>query len=132
MARLSEATGRPVIYNNLGQSVRRPGDWQKHMARVDETAAQGIRAYPLCSPNTTTQTFNMANTQVFRGSPTWHPILLASDDEKLRAYADPGGAAETARGDGRVEGRDPRQHDRARLVQLHLGRGARCSKRTSG
>src|SRR3954452_17406641 len=89
MARLSEATGRPVIYNNLGQSVRRPGDWERHMARVDETSAKGIRAYPLCSPNTTTQTFNMANTQVFRGAPTWHPILLASDDEKLRAYADP-------------------------------------------
>ncbi len=47
MARLSEATGRPVVYNNLGQSVRRPGEWQKHMARVDETAAKGIRAYPL-------------------------------------------------------------------------------------
>src|SRR6187455_3196696 len=89
MARLSEASGRPVIYNNLGQSVRRPGDWQRHMARVSETAAQGIRAYPLCSPNTTTQTFNMKNTQVFRGAPTWHPILLASEDEKLRAYADP-------------------------------------------
>src|SRR5258707_1029705 len=74
---------------NLGQSVRRPGEWQKHMDRVNETAAQGIRAYPLCSPNTTTQTFNMSNTQAFRGSPTWHPILLASDDEKLRAYADP-------------------------------------------
>jgi len=63
MARLSEATGRPVVYNNLGQSVRRPGEWQKHMDRVNETAAQGIRAYPLCSPNT--------------------------DEEKLRAYADP-------------------------------------------
>src|SRR6202045_4525618 len=89
MARLSEATGRPVVYNNLGQSVRRPGEWQKHMARVDETSAKGIRAYPLCSPNTPTQTFNMKNTQVWRGSPTWHPILLASDDEKLPAYADP-------------------------------------------
>ena len=89
MARLSEATGRPVVYNNLGQSVRRPGEWQKHMDRVNETAGKGIRAYPLCSPNTTTQTFNMKNTQVWRGSPTWHPILLASDDEKLRAYADP-------------------------------------------
>ena len=89
MARLSEATGRPVVYNNLGQSVRRPGEWQKHMDRVNETAAKGIRAYPLCSPNTTTQTFNMKNTQVWRGSPTWHPILLASDDEDLRAYADP-------------------------------------------
>ncbi|HEX3884862.1 MAG TPA: amidohydrolase family protein [Stellaceae bacterium] len=89
MARLSEASGRPVVYNNLGQSVRRPGEWQKHMDRVNETSAQGIRAYPLASPNTTTQIFNMSNTQVFRGSPTWHPILIASDDEKLRAYADP-------------------------------------------
>jgi len=59
------------------------------MDRVNETSAQGIRAYPLASPNTTTQTFNMSNTQVFRGSPTWHPILLKSDEEKLHAYADP-------------------------------------------
>src|SRR5437773_2501382 len=89
MARLSEASGRPVVYNNLGQSVRRPGDWQKHMARVNQTAAQGIRAYPRCSPNTTTQIFNMSNTQAFRGSPTRHPTLLTADAEKLRAYADP-------------------------------------------
>jgi N-acyl-D-amino-acid deacylase len=89
MARLSEATGRPVVYNNLGQSVRRPGEWKTHMDRVDETSAKGIRAYPLASPNTTTQVFNMSNTQVFRGAPTWHPILLKSDEEKLRAYADP-------------------------------------------
>src|SRR3979490_1725800 len=89
VACLSEATGRPVVYKHIGDRVRRPGEWQQHMARVTETAAQGIRAYPLCSPNTTTQTFNMKNTQVWRGSPTWHPILLASDDQKLRAYADP-------------------------------------------
>jgi N-acyl-D-aspartate/D-glutamate deacylase len=31
----------------------------------------------------------MKNTQVFRGLPTWHPILLMSDEEKLRLYADP-------------------------------------------
>jgi N-acyl-D-aspartate/D-glutamate deacylase len=48
-----------------------------------------VRAYPLCSPNRVTQTFTMKNCQVFRGSPTWHPILLADDAEKLRAYADP-------------------------------------------
>jgi N-acyl-D-aspartate/D-glutamate deacylase len=89
MARLAEATGRPVVYNNLGQSVRRPGQWKDHMDRVDETVSKGIRAYPLCSPNRTTQTFNMSNSQLWRGSPTWHPILLASDDEKLKAYADP-------------------------------------------
>jgi len=89
MARLAEATGRPVVYNNLGQTVRRPDEWKQLMARVDETTAKGIRAYPLCSPNRTTQSFTMKNAQLFRGSPTWHPILLSSDEEKLRAYADP-------------------------------------------
>ncbi|HYM72097.1 MAG TPA: amidohydrolase family protein [Stellaceae bacterium] len=89
MARLSEATGRPVVYNNLGQSVRRPGEWKTHMERVNETTAKGIRAYPLCSPNRTTQTFNMSNSQLFRGSPTWHPILISSDEEKMVAYANP-------------------------------------------
>src|ERR1700730_7724530 len=89
MARLSEATGRTVIYNNLGQTVREPDAWKKHMARVEETSKAGIRAYPLCSPNRVTQTFTMRNCQVFRGSPTWAPNLLSSDEGKLRAYADP-------------------------------------------
>ena len=48
MSRLSEATGRPVVYNNLGKSVRQPTAWKELMAIVDETAAAGIRAYPLC------------------------------------------------------------------------------------
>ena len=89
MARISEATGRPVVYNSLSQTVRYPGKWQQHMARVDETAAQGIRAYPMCSPNRVTQDFTMKNCQVFRGLPVWHPILISSDEEKLKAYADP-------------------------------------------
>src|SRR5947208_14894824 len=89
MARLSEATGRTVIYNNLGQTVREPDLWKKHMARVDETSKAGIRAYTLCSPNRNTQSFTMRNCQTLHGAPTWHPILLSSDEEKLRAYADP-------------------------------------------
>ena len=89
MSRLSEATGRPVVYNNLNQSARRPGEWKEQMAKVDESFARGIRAYPTCTPNRITDFFTMRNTQTFRGLPTWHPILLASDEEKLRAYADP-------------------------------------------
>ncbi|MGE0222098.1 MAG: amidohydrolase family protein [Acetobacteraceae bacterium] len=89
MARLADATGRTVVYNSLSQTVRNPDKWKQHMARVDETAAQGIRAYPMCSPNRVTQDFTMKNCQVFRGLPTWHPILIAPDEEKLRAYADP-------------------------------------------
>src|SRR5437899_13017520 len=33
MARLAEATGRRVVYNNLGQTVRRLDEWTKHMPR---------------------------------------------------------------------------------------------------
>src|SRR6476659_1416973 len=89
MRRLAEATGRTVVYNSLSQTMRRPDEWKIHMARVEETAALGIRAYPMCSPNRITQDFTMKNCQVFRGLPSWHPILLMSDEEKLRLYADP-------------------------------------------
>jgi len=70
MARLAEATGRPVIYNSLSQTVRNPDKWKQHIARVEETAKAGIRAYPMCSPNRVTQDFTMKNCQVFRGLPT--------------------------------------------------------------
>jgi N-acyl-D-amino-acid deacylase len=89
MSRLSEATGRTVVYNNLSQSMRRPGEWQKQMAQIDATTAKGIRAFPMCTPNRITDYFTMRNTQEFRGLPTWHPILIAPDEEKLRAYSDP-------------------------------------------
>ena len=89
MSRLSEATGRPVVYNNLGQSMRRPDQWKQHMAQVDATTAKGIRAYPMCTPNRITDYFTMRNTQQFRGLPVWHPICLSSPEAMLKAYADP-------------------------------------------
>ena len=89
MRRLAAECGRMVVYNSLSQTMRRPDEWKVHMARAEETAAMGIRAYPMCSPNRVTQDFTMKNSQVFRGLPTWHPILLMSDKEKLRLYADP-------------------------------------------
>jgi N-acyl-D-aspartate/D-glutamate deacylase len=89
MSRLSEATGRTVVYNNLGQTMRRPGQWQKHMAQVDATTARGIRAYPMCTPNRITDFFTMRNTQTFRGLPVWHPISLSAPEAMLKSYADP-------------------------------------------
>jgi N-acyl-D-aspartate/D-glutamate deacylase len=89
MSRLSKATGRQVLYNNLGHNVRQPDEWKELMAITEETAAEGIRAYPLCSPNFGGSTFTMKNAQVFR-TPTWDPIQRLSDDEKIRAYSDPG------------------------------------------
>ena len=89
MSRLSEATGRVVVYNNLGQTMRRPGQWQKQIEQVNSTTARGIRAYPMCTPNRITDYFQMRNTQTFRGMKVWHPICLSSPEEQLRAYADP-------------------------------------------
>jgi N-acyl-D-amino-acid deacylase len=89
MSRLSEATGRTVVYNNLSQSMRRPDQWKKQMAQVDKTTAAGIRAFPMCTPNRITDYFTLRNCQEFRGLPTWHPILLSSPEEMLRAYSDP-------------------------------------------
>jgi N-acyl-D-aspartate/D-glutamate deacylase len=88
MSRLSQATGRQVVYNNLSQNVRRPDEWKELMAIIDETAEAGIRAYPLCSPNFSGSNFTMENAQVFR-TQTWDPILRSSEEEKLRAYSDP-------------------------------------------
>jgi N-acyl-D-aspartate/D-glutamate deacylase len=89
MSRISEACGRRVMYNTLLEQARLPGKWKEHLAVVEEVGREGIRAVPLCSPSSIMQRFTMKNCQVFRGMPTWLPILQASDAEKLRAYRDP-------------------------------------------
>lgn len=89
LSRLSEKTGRPFIYNQLGQTLKSPEAWKQHIALIDETMKKGIRAYPTCSPLTVTSDFTMHNCQTFRGVPTWHLVLLAPDEEKMKAYQDP-------------------------------------------
>ena len=123
MARLSEATGRTVIYNNLGQTMRDPDAWKTHMTRLEETSKAGIRAFPLCSPNRTTQHFTMKNCQIFRGTPTWHPILLSSDEDKLRAYSDPAVRAKLHEEVVEHKGtKIPAAGLLAEVVGLHVGR----------
>jgi N-acyl-D-aspartate/D-glutamate deacylase len=89
MSRLAQACGRPLMYNTLLEQARQPGRWRKHLAHVEETARQGIRAVPLCNPGSIVNRFTMKNCQVFRSMPTWLPILQGSDAEKMRAYRDP-------------------------------------------
>jgi len=89
LSRISQASGRPIMYNTLLEQARQPGRWQKHLEHVEATARQGIRAIPLCNPGSVVNRFTMHNCQVFRGMPTWLPILQASDDEKLSAYRNP-------------------------------------------
>jgi len=89
LSRITERSGRPVIYNQLGQALKNPNAWKDHIALIDETMEKGMRVYPTCSPLTVTADFTMHNCQMFRGVPTWHPVLLATDEEKMKAYADP-------------------------------------------
>ena len=89
MSRLSEATGRQVIYNSLMNAPRQPEQWKKVWAAADEAAKAGIRANPTSSSKSNAFQFTMRNSQEFRGVPSWHPILFAPDEEKLRAYQDP-------------------------------------------
>jgi N-acyl-D-amino-acid deacylase len=89
LSRISQACGRPVMYNTLLEQARQPGRWRTHLAHVEETARQGIRAIPLCNPGSVVNRFTMKNCQVFRSMPTWLPILQAGDADKLAAYRDP-------------------------------------------
>jgi N-acyl-D-amino-acid deacylase len=89
LSRIAQACGRPVMYNTLLEQARQPGRWRTHLAHVEETARQGIRAIPLCNPGSVVNRFTMKNCQVFRSMPTWLPILQSSDDDKLAAYRDP-------------------------------------------
>jgi N-acyl-D-aspartate/D-glutamate deacylase len=89
LSRLSEASGRQVMYNTLLEQARQPGRWKTHLAHVEATVKKGIRAIPLCNPGSVVNRFTMRNCQVFRSMPTWLPILQGPDEQKLVAYRDP-------------------------------------------
>jgi N-acyl-D-amino-acid deacylase len=89
LSRLSQACGRQVMYNTLLEQARQPGRWRTHLAHVEDTVRQGIRAIPLCNPGSVVNRFTMKNCQVFRSLPTWLPILQSADADKLDAYRDP-------------------------------------------
>jgi N-acyl-D-aspartate/D-glutamate deacylase len=89
LSRISEACGRPIMYNTLLEQARQPGRWKTHLQHVEETVKQGIRAIPLCNPGSIVNRFTMKNCQVFRSMPTWLPILQGADADKLAAYSNP-------------------------------------------
>jgi N-acyl-D-aspartate/D-glutamate deacylase len=89
MSRLSEASGRSVVYNQIQQSAFAPEGWKKHLSVVQEACEKGVRALPLVSPTVVVQHFTMKNCQIFRQMPTWLSLIQVSDEEKLRAYGDP-------------------------------------------
>ena len=116
MTRLAEATGRQVVYNNLGQSVRQPEAWKEHMALVDETVKAGIRANPMCTPNSNMTALHHAQHAGIPGRAD-----LASDLAGVRRGEAAGlqrsrGAEKTAPGSRGVGRRHARRQPRSAVV----------------
>jgi N-acyl-D-amino-acid deacylase len=88
LSRISQACGRPVMYNTLLEQARNPGRWKKHLSHVEQVVSEGLRAIPLCNPGSIINKFTMKNCQVFRSMPTWLPILQGPDEQKMVAFRD--------------------------------------------
>ena len=88
-SRLSEISGRPVVYNQIVHRYSSPDRWKDHLTHLDEMGKKGLRAHPVVNPRSTVVRFTMENAQLFDGLPTWRPIMAASHEEKITAFKDP-------------------------------------------
>ena len=87
--RLSEASGRPVVYNQIVYNPAEPDLWKDHLALVERRIGEGHRVYPVVNPRPQSTRFTMVNAQVFDRLPTWQRVMLGSADEKKAAFRDP-------------------------------------------
>ena len=87
--RLSEASGRPVVYNQIVFNAAEPDRWKVHLALVEQRIAEGHRVYPVVNPRPQSSRFTMVNAQIFDRLPTWRRVMLGSADEKKAAFRDP-------------------------------------------
>ena len=91
--RLSQASGRPVVYNQIVFNPAEPDRWKQHLALVEQRIGEGIQVYPVVNPRPQATRFTMMNAQIFDRLPTWQRVMLGSADEKKAAFND----AETRR-----------------------------------
>ena len=87
--RMSDASGRPVVYNQLVYNATTPGAWRAHLDLVEQRVREGWRVYPVVNPRPQSTRFTMRNAQVFDRLPTWQAVMTGSDEQKLAAFRDP-------------------------------------------
>jgi N-acyl-D-aspartate/D-glutamate deacylase len=87
--RMSEVSGRPVVYNQIAFSPQAPDRWQSHLALVEEGIRQGHRVYPVVNPRPTETRFTLRNYQGFDRLECWRPLINAGPDERAAALRDP-------------------------------------------
>ena len=87
--RMSDASGRPVVYNQLVYNANTPDAWRAHLDLVEQRVREGRRVYPVVNPRPQSTRFTMRNSQVFDRLPTWQAVMTGSDEQKLAAFRDP-------------------------------------------
>jgi N-acyl-D-aspartate/D-glutamate deacylase len=88
---MAEASGRPVVWNILGQSRFKPDVWKDDLAFTDQTWAEGLRIQPIVMTQRMDFLFRLAFSATFRRWPSWHKLVSLTDDAAKRAYlAEPG------------------------------------------
>ena len=87
--RMSEASGRPVVYNQLVYNATTPDAWRTHLDLVEQRVREGRRVYPVVNPRPQSTRFTMRNAQVFDRLPAWQAVMTGSDEQKLAAFRDP-------------------------------------------
>jgi N-acyl-D-aspartate/D-glutamate deacylase len=88
--RMSEISGRPVIYNQIVYNPRAPDSWRDHLGIVEGSARAGHRVYPVTDPRLVGSRYTLRNTQTFDRFPAWRDVMMGTTPEAKRAaFRDP-------------------------------------------
>lgn len=111
--RMSEISGRPMIYNQIVYNPKSPDAWRQHLEIVDASIRDGHRVYPVTDPRLVGARYTLRNAQTFDRFPTWREVMMGTTDEqKKAAFSDP-----EVRGRMRVEADEGRGLGGAQPVQ---------------
>src|SRR6266540_1344055 len=79
--RMSEISGRPVIYNQIVYNPKAPEAWRDHLGIVEASARAGHRVYPVTDPRLVGARYTLHITQAFDRYPTWREVMMGTTDE---------------------------------------------------
>src|SRR5207248_9198347 len=87
--RLSEVSGRPILYNVVQSFVRIPEAHRALLAWIDSCRSRGIRVYGQGVTTTAAFTFTFEDWNLFDDNADWVEATLGTPAERKRKLADP-------------------------------------------
>ncbi|NOT54212.1 MAG: amidohydrolase family protein, partial [Deltaproteobacteria bacterium] len=88
MKRLSQESGRPVVWNLLTQTWDSPNHWRKVLDWTAEAFREGARVHPLSLCERFDITFTMRGA-VFEDLPAWKSAIVGSRSQKIANLSNP-------------------------------------------